>query len=311
MKVLITGANGFVGRAAINTLQQAGYQTIQVVRSSPASNQLEIGTIDSKTDWNYVLAGCDSVLHLAARTHVIQDREKDPLQVYREINTLGTLNLARQAAAMGVRRFVFVSSIKVCGEHTKPLQPFRHDCSPSPGDPYGVSKLEAEVGLYGISDTTGMEVIIVRPPLIYGPDAKGNFAAMIRAVKLGFPLPFGRVTHNLRSLVALDNLVDLLKTCLEHPPVGNQTFLVSDGEDLSTSDLFRRLGNAAGKSTYLFPVPMVLLHAVSKVFRKTNMANRLFGNLQLDISYTCNTLGWRPPISIEEGLRRALKVSHL
>jgi nucleoside-diphosphate-sugar epimerase len=244
-------------------------------------------------------------MHIAARVHVMNERAGDPLAEFRRVNVDGTLNLARQAASAGANRFVFVSSIKVNGESTTETQPFTAADTPAPQDPYGISKMEAEQGLRQIAAETGMEVVIVRPPLVYGPGVKANFASMMRAVQRGLPLPLGSVTHNRRSFVALDNLVDLLITCIDHPAAANQTFLVSDGEDLSTTDLLRRLGQALNKPARLFPVPPSLLQLGANLLGKGDMAQRLLGNLQVDISHTRNTLNWTPPISVDEGLRRA------
>ena len=249
---------------------------------------------------------CSTVLHLAARVHIMDDPASDPLAAFRKVNTLGTLNLARQAAATGVNRFVFVSSIKVNGEGTQPGSVFHGDDTPAPLDPYGISKHEAEIGLRQIAAATGMQVVIVRPPLVYGPGVKANFAAMMRAVQRGLPLPLASVTHNRRSFVALDNLVDLLITCLDHPAAANQTFLVSDGEDLSTADLLRRLGKAMSRQARLFPVPPALLQVGANLLGKGEVSQRLLGNLQVDISHTRETLGWTPPITVDEGLRRAV-----
>ena len=234
------------------------------------------------------------------------ERAHNPLVEFRRVNVDGTLNLGRQAAAAGVRRFVFVSSIKVNGEDTPSGRRFSNGDAPTPQDPYGISKMEAEQGLRQIAADTGMEVVIVRPPLVYGPGVKANFAALMRAVQRGIPLPLTSVTHNRRSFVALDNLVDLLITCIDHPAAANQTFLVSDGEDLSTADLLRRLGSAMEKPARLFPVPPSLLQLGANLLGKGDMAQRLLGNLQVDISHTRQTLGWTPPVSVDEGLRRAV-----
>lgn len=251
------------------------------------------------------MRGCDVVLHLAGRAHVMHEEALDPLGRFREVNTAGTLNLARQAAAAGVRRFVFASSIKVNGEETAPNRPFRHDDAPRPADPYGVSKREAEDGLRALAATTGMEVVIVRPPLVYGPGVKANFLSLMRAVQRGLPLPLASVTGNRRSLVALDNLADLLITCVSHPAAAGQTFLVSDGEDLSTADLLRRMGRALHRPARLLPCPPPLLQMGATMLGKSAIGHRLLGNLQVDISHTRATLGWTPPITVDEGLRRA------
>lgn len=233
------------------------------------------------------------------------ERASNPLVEFQRVNVEGTLNLAKQAAETGVRRFVFVSSVKVNGEGTAAGHPFTASDTAAPQDPYGISKMEAEQGLCQIAADTGMEVVIVRPPLIYGPGVKANFASLMRAVQRGIPLPLASVTHNRRSFVALDNLVDLLITCIDHPAAANQTFLVSDGEDLSTADLLRRLGQAMEKPARLIPVPPSLLQVGANLLGKGDMAQRLLGNLQVDISHTRNTLNWHPPISVDEGLRRA------
>jgi nucleoside-diphosphate-sugar epimerase len=264
-----------------------------------------LGSLDASLQWPAELRDRQVVMHLAARVHVMNESATNPLQAFREINTLGTLQLARQAAQAGVRRFIFVSSVKVNGEATVEGKPFTANDAPAPQDPYGISKAEAEVGLRQIAQETGMEVVIVRPPLVYGPGVKANFASLLRVVRRGIPLPLGWVTNNRRSLVALDNLVDLLITCVHHPAAANQTFLVSDGEDLSTTALLRRMGQAMGQPTRLLPVPPACLMLGAKLLGKTPVAQRLLGNLQVDITHTRETLGWTPPISVDEGLRRA------
>jgi nucleoside-diphosphate-sugar epimerase len=271
-----------------------------------AAGKIAVGAVDGATDWTPALHGCTTVMHLAARVHVMAERASNPFLEFRRVNVDGTLNLGRQAAAAGVRRFVFVSSVKVNGESTSANHPYTAADAPAPQDPYGISKMEAEQGLRQIAAGTGMEVVIIRPPLVYGPGVKANFASLIRAVQRGIPLPLGSVTHNRRSFVALDNLVDLLITCIDHPAAANQTFLVSDGEDLSTADLLRRLGHAMDKPARLFPVPPSLLQLGATLLGKGDMAQRLLGNLQVDISHTRNTLNWNPPVSVDEGLRRAV-----
>lgn len=263
--------------------------------------------LESDRSWADLLSGIEAIIHTAARVHVMKDRSSDPLEAFRIVNVDGTLRLARQAAAAGVRRFVFMSSVKVNGEATHQGRPFTAEGEPAPEDAYGISKAEAEAGLKAISAETGMEFVIIRPPLVYGPGVKGNFAAMTRAVKRGLPLPFGAVTDNRRSLVGLDNLVDLIVTCIDHPAAANRTFMVSDGEDLSTADLLRRLGAAMGKPAHLLNIPPALLGAATAMIGKGAVAQRLLGNLQVDISDTCRTLGWKPPVSVDEGLRRAVR----
>jgi nucleoside-diphosphate-sugar epimerase len=235
----------------------------------------------------------------------MQDTATDPLAAFRTVNVDGTLNLARQAAASGVKRFVFISSVKVNGESTEPGHAFSEADAPNPQDAYGQSKHEAEQGLRQIAYDTGIEVVIIRPPLVYGPRVKANFAALMRAVQRGWPLPLGAV-HNQRSLVALDNMVDLIVTCITHPQAANQTFLVSDGEDLSTPDLIRRMARAMSRPARLLPVPKSVLMAAATILGKRDMAQRLCGDLQVDISKARTLLGWNPPISVDEGLRRAV-----
>lgn len=314
MIVAVTGANGFVGRALIRHLTGNGHQVRAYERrserlASPVGiTSVLAPDLGLKADWQFRSGyGIDVVVHTAARVHVMQDGVADPLEEYRRVNVAGTLALARQAAQAGVKRFVFLSSIKVNGEGTKAGQSFSADDVPAPADPYGISKHEAEQLLRQIAFETGMEVVIIRPPLIYGPGVKANFESMMHWLARGVPLPLGAVRSNRRSLVSLDNLVDLLVTCIDHPAAVNETFLVSDGVDLSTADLLRRVGNAIGRPARLLPVPPVLLRAAAMLLGKGDIVQRLLGDLQLDISHTCKTLGWKPPISVDEGLRRAAK----
>jgi UDP-glucose 4-epimerase len=306
MKVLITGASGFVGQLLARTMQAQCHDVVRAVRQAQPDSVL-IANVDGNTSWLEALQGCDSVAHLAARVHVMDDKSADPLTEFRRVNVEGTARLARQAAAAGVRRFVFLSSVKVNGEATREGHPFAANDMPAPEDPYGVSKHEAEVVLRQIADETGMEVVIIRPPLVYGPGVKANFASMMRWLSRGVPLPLAAVTHNRRSLVALDNLVDLIVTCLAHPAAANQTFLVSDGEDLSTAELLRRMGLALGHPARLFAVPVPLLKVGADLLHKPGIYQRLCGSLQLDISKTRELLGWTPPLSVDEGLRQAAK----
>jgi UDP-glucose 4-epimerase len=264
-----------------------------------------MGSLSSENDWTVALANVDKIVHLAARVHVMNDKSTDPLAEFRRVNVEGTANLARQAAAAGVRRFVYLSSIKVNGEFTQEGHPFTADDAPAPADPYGVSKHEAEQALRQIAADTGMEVVIIRPPLVYGPGVKANFESMMRWLARGVPLPLAAVTHNRRSLVALANLVDLIVTCLNHPAGANQTFLVSDGEDLSTAQLLKRIGAALGRQARLFYVPPSMLKLGAQVANKPDIYQRLYGSLQLDITKTRRLLGWTPPVSVDEGLRRA------
>lgn len=310
VRALVTGVTGFVGAALLARLWSDGVACVAALRHQAVLGltgvlQSEIGDITPITQWAHALQGVDVVVHLAARVHVMFDATADPLAEFRRINVYASLNLARQAAECGVRRFVFVSSVKVNGEATEVGAFFSADDIPVPSDPYGVSKMEAELGLRAIAAQTGMEVVIIRPPLIYGPGVKANFAALMRAVQRGWPLPFGAV-HNQRSLVALDNLVDFIVVCMTHPQAANQTFLVSDGQDLSTNELVRGIARASGVPARLLPVPVWAMRAAGAFFGKKEAIQRVTGNLQVDISKTNRLLGWVPPVSVEEGLRRAV-----
>jgi len=307
--LLVTGANGFVGaaacRRALEESREVRAAVREVAKARPDATTVIVGPMDSQTDWTEALRGCNSVIHAAARVHVMNEASADPLSEFRRVNVEGTQNLARQAAAAGVRRFVFVSSIKVNGESTEARRPYSAHDTPEPLDAYGVSKAEAEQGLMGIAAESGMEVVVVRPPLVYGPGVKANFASLMSAVERGVPLPLGAVTDNRRSLVALDNLVDLLLTCVDHPAAANQIFLASDGEDLSTTELITRIGQAIGQPARLLPLPPKWLKIGARLMGREAMAQRLLGSLQVDISHTREALGWTPPISVDEGLRRA------
>jgi nucleoside-diphosphate-sugar epimerase len=302
MKLVLTGGRGFVGAAMSQRLAHQPGLAVMATADRRLPSGAEGGP--ELEDWRPLLAQADAVLHLAARAHVMREQASDPLAAYRATNTAGTLHLAEQAAAVGVRRFVFVSTVKVLGEASPHGLPFNEAAQPAPTDPYAVSKREAEQGLAAIGARTGMEVVIVRPPLVYGPGVKANFAALMRAVARGWPLPLGAI-DNRRSLVALDNLVDFLLLCLAQPAAADQTFLVSDGEDLSTTDLLRRLGQAIGRPARLLPVPATLLTAAATLAGRGAAAQRLCGNLQVDITKARTLLGWTPPISVDEGLRRA------
>ena len=312
--ILVTGATGFVGRAVCTELARRQYAVRSVVRGhrvsdsvsgAELSDRIQLDDIGPATDWSGALDEVKAVVHLAARVHVMHDSSADPLAAFRAVNVDGTLNLARQAAAAGVKRFLFMSSVKVNGEYTLPGKAFTEADAADPQDAYGVSKHEAELGLRQIAGESGMEVVIIRPPLVYGPGVKANFAALMRAVQGGWPLPLGAM-HNRRSLVALDNLVDFIVTCLSHPQAANQTFLVSDGNDLSTPELVRGLARVAGVPARLLPVPVWALRAGASLLGKGDAMQRLCGNLQVDIFKARSRLGWAPSVSVDEGLRRAV-----
>lgn len=311
MTVLLTGASGFVGKAVLKTAQQRSLKIRPVFRSMDSakghSEAVLVSGLDGAADWSQALEGVDVVIHAAARAHIMREEALDPLSEYLRVNVEGTLNLARQAATAGVRRFVFISSIKVNGEATLPDSPFTADDIPAPEDAYGVSKAEAERQLKQVAQETGMEVSIIRPPLIYGPGVKGNFASLISWVRRGVPLPLGGVTHNRRSLVGLDNLVDLILVCADHLNAANQTFLVSDGEDLSLTELLRKIGNALDRPARLLWVPTGAISFMAGLVGKKVISQRLLGSLQVDIHKTCDLLDWKPSVAVDESLRRAVE----
>lgn len=303
-KLLITGATGFVGGELCNALRIRDINFVPAVRRNAKNGQFEIGNISGVTKWNDALAGCDVVIHLAARVHVMTDRDSNPISANRKVNVDATLNLARQAVTNGVKRFIFVSSVKVNGEGTT-SKPFTAFDEPAPLDPYGQSKLEAEIALRELSHATGLEVVIVRPPLVYGPSVRANFHKLMQLVKMGVPLPLGAI-HNRRSMVALDNLVDLLITCTHHPAASGQTFMVSDDSDVSIAELFRMLASAMGKRSILLPVPAGIIAGTAALFGKSAMANRVLGSLQVDINHTKSTLGWKPVVTMQESINKTV-----
>jgi nucleoside-diphosphate-sugar epimerase len=304
--VLVTGASGFVGRAVVERLRSSGYDVRGSVRREDfvRVDGVEYTTVrglERDTDWSAALDGCDAVIHTAARVHVMREQAADPLAEFRHTNVDGTLALARQAVAAGVRRFVFVSSIKVNGEETAPGKSFAADDAPAPLDSYGRSKLEAEEGLRALLEQAAREWVIVRPPLVYGPGVRANFAAMLRWIRSGVPLPLAAV-RNRRSLVGLANLAALLECCVAHPAAANEVFLAADGEDLSTPDLLRRLAAAMGTRIRLFAVPPAALRALAASSGRRDWAARLLGNLQVDAGKARERLGWSPPLTVDAGL---------
>jgi nucleoside-diphosphate-sugar epimerase len=312
VRVLVTGATGFIGAHLIENLLHSRCQVTAILRRH--SDEIDgrvstkvIGSFESVTDWPAILLGQGVVVHCAARVHVMSDQTTSPLAEFRKVNVDGTLKLARGAAVAGVKRFVFISSIKVNGEATHEGC-FSASDEPAPEDAYGLSKLEAEQGLMQLAAETGMAVVIIRPPLVYGPGVKGNFASMTKLLERGVPLPLGAV-HNKRSLVGIGNLVDLLIRCIEHPAAANQVLLAGDGEDLSTTELLRGVGDAMGKPARLIPVPASILQFGATLLGKKAMAQRLLGSLQVDITKTCELLDWKPPYTVQEGLRRCFKHS--
>ena len=307
MKILVTGANGFVGRHLCLALCQQQHKVVATVRAVDCGNDglvqtVFITAIDANSDWSDALQSVDVVVHLAARVHVMDDQSADPLAEFRRVNVDGSLNLAKQAESAGVKRLIYLSSVKVNGEYTLPGRPFRESDIANPQDAYGLSKLEAEQGLLMIAHQTGMEVVIVRPPLVYGQGVKANFASMMRAVKRGIPLPLGAI-HNSRSFVYVGNLVSLITTCIQHAAAANQVFLVSDGDDLSTTQLLQESATALGVKSRLWPMPQRFIEGLAALLGKRDVAQRLCGNLQVDISKARGLLGWMPPISVADGLK--------
>ncbi len=311
-RIAVTGASGFVGQALCNALVERGSSLNAIVRSDGSMRQrkgglvkiLALGKLSAKTDWSTALTEVSHVIHCAGRAHVMKESRSNAIAAYRATNVDVTLNLARQAAEAGIKRFIFISSIKVNGESTSPGKAFKDTDTPNPLDAYGISKMEAELGLHEISCETGMEVVYIRPPLVYGAGVKGNFLTMMRLLNRGLPLPFGAI-RNRRSMVALDNLVDLVINCLDNPAAANQTFLVSDDEDLSTTELLQRLAKMLGRPARLISVSPLLLEWGASLFGKEDIAQRLIGNLQVDIRKTKELLGWYPPVKVDEGLSKA------
>lgn len=308
MRIVLTGATGFIGkRLAITLLEQPDVLLNLVSRSQseldghPQVTTYRINEINSSTIWVDMLKDCEVVIHAAGRAHIMQELDSNPLEAYREINAAGTLNLARQAAHAGVKRFIFLSSIKVNGDVTG-VKPFHADDIAMPSGSYGISKYEAEQGLFEIAKKNGIEVVIIRPVLVYGPGVKGNFQQMIKWLKKGIPLPLGAI-NNRRSFVAIDNLIDLIKTCIHHPNAANQIFLVSDGHDISTTELLKKLSCILNTRVILFPCPKWFLKCIAALLGKTQIAARLCDSLQVDISNARELLNWQPILGIDDALK--------
>ncbi len=316
MNVLVTGANGFVGAAMCKSLAHRGHRVRAVVRNPQSAGALPtanespadgvetaaVGNIDAQTDWSAALSGMDTVIHLAARVHVMHEKSGGPLDEFRRVNVAGTEHLARAAAASGVKRMVYVSSIKVNGEAIAGGQKFSETDTPAPQDPYGISKYEAEQALHRVARETGMEIVIVRPPLVYGPRVKGNFILLLKMLGTGIPLPLASV-NNRRSFIYLGNLVDALIACATHPAAAGQTYLVSDGEDVSTPELLRFLAGAAGQPARLFSFPPRLLKALARLAGKGPQVDRLLGSLCVESGKIRTELNWTPPYSLQQGLQ--------
>ena len=309
IKLLLTGSTGFLGRALSGYLvNDSKYKIVLALRHELSKSIVDcesivVGDIEAATDWKQALTSVDVVIHTAARAHIMNDTVADPLAEFRKVNTAGTLKLARQAAEAGIKRFVFISTVKVNGEMTLLNHPFSPEDSFIPNDPYSLSKYEAEQGLLALAEEVGMEMVIIRPPLIYGPGVKANFLSMMKWIQKGMPLPFGSI-HNKRSLVALDNLVSFIIHCIDHPKAANEVFLISDGEDVSTPELIQQVAKSFGKKALLLPVPVILMTFVAQLLGKRDMASRLFGSLQVDSSKARELLSWKPVITMEEQLKK-------
>lgn len=304
--MLVTGGNGFVGRALCAELRNRGYLVRAALRSGASFDVsgceiAKIQDIATNTAWADALHGVETVIHLAARVHVMRDDAVNPLEEFRKTNVSGTEHLARAAAANGVKRLVYVSSIKVNGESTRGNERFTESDTPSPQDPYGISKWEAEQALHRVAEETRLEIVVVRPPLVYGPNVKGNFAQMLKVLTKGIPLPLASV-NNLRSLIHVENLVDALILCATHSAAAGQTYLVSDGEDISTPDLLCQLGAAIGQPARLLPCPPVLLKLAGRLVGRSEQIDRLLGSLRIDNNKIRRELNWTPPNSLHQGL---------
>lgn len=304
-KILVTGANGFVGSELGNILRKRDIPFVAAVRKKTTQSEFQIGDLTGATKWQDALSGCDVVIHLAARVHIMKDNASDPLRAYRAVNVYATMNLARQAVAQGIKRFVFVSTVKVNGEITTD-QPFTAHDLPAPIDPYAQSKFEAESQLRALSQQTGLQVVIVRPPLIYGPGVCANFLKLMQLIKLGLPLPFKGI-ENRRSMVALDNFVDFLSLCARHPQAAGQTFMISDDNDLSIAALIRLLAQSMHRYPLLFPMPVQLIKSCANALGRPDVVDRLLGSLQVDITHTKETLYWRPIVSTDMAIRKTVQ----
>jgi nucleoside-diphosphate-sugar epimerase len=309
-KILVTGVNGFIGKNIYKDLIKLNYFVRGAVRNldtaliNSDTKYISVGNIDVQTKWSNALEGVDCVIHCAGKTHVIN--KKDELDIYRTVNREGTKHLAEQAVKAGVKRLIFLSSVKVNGETTFGSLILKHNDISQPEDAYGISKWEAEQALLEISKQTGLEVVIIRPPLVYGEGVKGNFLRLLDLVYKQIPLPFAKI-NNLRSFVGLDNLIDLIICCIDHPKAGGKTFLVSDGEDLSTLDLIRKLSKFMNKSPRLFQVPQLIIQLIGRLVGKSSEVKRLLGSLRVDNSYTSEILGWSPALSLDESLEKTVR----
>lgn len=301
MRILVTGANGFVGSAVMARLQLDKDSVLGAVRQNPQADQIAVGDLDETTDWGPALTGIEAVIHTAARAHQMEKHHVEAAAEFRRVNVAGTLNLAQQAARAGVRRFVFISSIKAMGEygyfHTN------DDCQPQ--DAYGMSKRDAELGLWKIANETGMEIVILRLPLVYGPGVKANFLRLMLLVERGIPLPF-KLVHNARSLIGLTNLVDAIATCTRHPAAAGKIYLISDGDAVSTPELIRVIAKAFGREARLVPIPLFLMRTVTSILGKNELAQRLLDSLTVDVNPLQQELDWKPPMTFQQGINETV-----
>jgi UDP-glucose 4-epimerase len=302
--ILLTGYSGFVGTHLLNALNNS-YTVSLLGRKVPQDKSLcfHQSELSEQSDFGQVLSDINTVIHCAARAHIMNDNAKNPLAEFRKVNTLATLNLAKQAVAGGVKRFIYISTIKVNGESTTVGTPYKASDNSAPIDPYGQSKAEAEQKLLALGKSSGMDIVIIRPPLVYGEGVKANFASLMNFVGKGLPLPFRSINSNKRSMVSVYNLVDLIVTCIKEPNAGNQIFLASDDDDLSTAEMVALMAKVQGKSNLALPVPVWFFNLVGKLLNKQDVVSRLTGTLQLDIEHTKNTLNWKPPYSVEHGFK--------
>lgn len=307
MKILVTGATGFIGSALMERLaKDPRYQVVGTTRKNlshdPQGPLIRVKDMEGpeETDWTLALRKVDVLIHTAGRAHILHDKSPDPLALFRKVNVEGACLLARQAALAGVRRFIFLSSIGVHGTRTQ--RPLTENSTLHPASPYAISKVEAEQGLRRIAKKTGMELVIIRPPLVYGPNAPGNFGRLLDAVAKSLPLPLASVHTNRRSFIAMDNLTDFITLCMEHPNAANETFLIADGEDLSTRALIQKLGKALGKKPRLLPFPPRILEKAAAIFGRKDLAEKLLDSFQIDIGKARTRLNWTPPLSLDEAL---------
>lgn len=306
-KIFITGANGFVGKPLCDELQKRGKNVVAGVRQAQRANEISYGDFSEQNNWLDILENIEVVIHLAARVHVMNEKDTDPLAAFMKMNCEATIKMAKSAKAAGVKRFIFISSIKVNGERTL-AAPFSADDTPAPEDAYGISKAEAEKKLMELHETGKFEVVILRPPLIYGPGVKANFKNLMYLVERDLPIPFGRIDFNKRSLVSVYNLIDLIILCIDHPQAGGNIFLVSDDDDLSLKELILLMGKVLNKTPHLLPVPITIIRLGLTMIGKKSYGERLFGNLQLDIEKTKKNLNWSPKYSFLDSYNKNKKM---